>query len=287
MDKVAVITDSTAALPKDLVQKYDIHVMPLKIIFGDKSYRDGVDITPSEFYSLLRKSDKLPTTSAPSPNEFLAVYRELSRKTNSIACILLSSKLSMSFDAAMQAKKLAEKELKGTRIEVIDSHTSAGALGFAVQEAARTAAAGGTLAEVIEAAQKVISRVQLFAAFETLHYLAKGGRIGKAAAWAGTLLNLKPIITLPTSTGEVAPVERPRTKSRAVQRLLELMKERVNAKPVHVNVLHADAPQEAERLKEQVLAQFNCVEIYVSEFTPVMGTHTGPGVLVLTFYPEE
>ncbi len=286
MSKVAIMTDSSACIPQELESKYDIAVVPLLIVFEDKSYRDGVDMSADEVYRLMRNRDKLPTTSVPSPADFLEVYRQLRQKTESILCITLSSVQSKTFDVAVIAKEMAKEAIPNTAIEVIDSRTVAGALGFVVLEAARVASQGADIAQVAEAARSMIPRVNLIAMLDTLYYLAKGGRVGKASAWAGSLLNFKPILELPTSTGSTEALERPRTKAKAVKRLLEIMAERVGDSPVHVLVHHAGVPEEGEQLKAQVASRFNCAELYLTRFTPMMGAHTGPGVLGLSFYAE-
>ncbi len=287
MSKVAIMTDSTACIPRELESKYDIAVVPLLIVFEDKSYRDGVDISADEVYRLMRNTDKLPTTSVPSPVDFLEVYRQLRQKTESILCVTLSSLQSKTFDVALVAKEMAKEAIPNTAIEVIDSRTTAGALGLVVLEAARVASQGADLAQVAEAVRSMIPRVTLIAMVDTLYYLAKGGRIGKASAWAGSLLNLKPILEASTATGITEALERPRTRAKAVKRLLEIMAERVGDSPVHVLVHHAGVPEEGEQLKAQVASRFDCAELYLTEFTPMMGAHSGPGVLALSFYAES
>lgn len=287
MSKVAIMTDSTACIPRELESKYDIAVVPLLIVFEGKSYRDGVDMSADEVYRIMRNTDKLPTTSVPSPVDFLEVYRRLGQKTESILCVALNSLQSKTFDAAVLAKEMAKEVIPNTAIEVIDSRITAGALGLVVLEAARVASHGADLAQVAEAARRMIPRVNLIAMLDTLYYLAKGGRIGKASAWTGSLLSLKPILEASTSTGNTEALDRPRTKAKAVKRLLEIMAERVGNSPVHVLVHHAGVPEEGEQLKAQVASRFDCAELYLTEFTPLMGAHTGPGVLALSFYAES
>jgi len=283
--KVAIITDSTACIPDDLVREYDFHLVPLLIIFEHKSCRDGVDITASEVYQLMREN-RLPTTSTPPPGDFLEAYRQLSQKAEGILCITLSRLLSMAFDSAMQAKEMAKEELPNTSIEVFDSQTVAGAMGLIALEAARVASQGADLTQVVEAALNIRAKVNLIAVLDTLSYLARLGRVGTASAWVGSLLNIKPILEVPTSTGYTAALERPRTKARALRRLLEIMAARVGDLPVHVLVHHAGVPDEGEGLMAQVAAKFNCAELYLTEFTPMMGVHTGPGLLGLSFYAD-
>lgn len=284
MEQVSVVTDSVSCLPKELVQRYGIHVVPLSFAFEDKVYRDGVDITPSEFYSLLKKANKLPTTSSPPPQAYLEAYQAQSQHSSSILCITLPRRISMAFDSAQQARELAREKLPQTTIEVLDSETAAGGQGFIALAAAQAASSGADLAQVMAVAQRVASKVEMVGLMDTLYYLAKGGRVPKVAAWAASLFSIKPILGI--KGGEIGLVGRVRTKSRAVRRLLEIMREKVDHGPVHVGVMHADALEEAQRLRDEVAAQFDCVELFIADFTPVMGVHTGPGVLALAFYSE-
>lgn len=283
---IAIITDSSACLPTEVIEEYGITVMPLNLIFGDKTCRDGIDITPTQFYTLLEQSETIPTTSAPSTGHFMNVYRRLAQNADGIICILISSKLSASYEAAFQAKNLAKEELPETSIEVIHSRTTSNALGFIVRETAR-AAVGGSMDEALAVAHDMTRRVRFFAALDTLKYLAKGGRIGRAAAWSGNLLRIKPVLSIPNDTGEVVGVHRSRTKSRAIARVLEVMRDEVGKKPVHVAIVHANASAEAQHLRDKVSEEFNCLELSVAEFTPVLGTHSGPGLVGVTFYAEK
>ena len=282
--RVAIVTDSTACVPREFVEKYDIRVVPINVIFEDRVYRDGVDITPDEVYSLLRGAKRLPTTSSPPPGVYLETYREASKEAEGILCISVSSGLSSIFESSWQARELAKEELPGVAIEVIDCRTAAGGQAFVVMEAARVAASGQSLAEVTEVAKKMMAKVNVIVILDTLYYLAKGGRIPKAAAWAGSLLEIKPIIEV---KGEASLLARARTKPRGVERLLKIMRERAGTgHPLHVIVMHANAAHEAEKLKERVESEFDCAELFTAEFTPVMGVHTGPGLLGLAFYTE-
>jgi DegV family protein with EDD domain len=285
MVQVAVVTDSVACLPKALVEKYDIKVVPIDVIFDGLVSRNGIGDNTAEFYKLLARAKKLPTTSAPSPGSYLEAYTQASSKAKSILCVTISSKVSATHDAAVDAREIAKEKLPGVSIEVVDSQAAAMAEGFVALAAARAAAAGGDLQEVAAAARKVASHVYLLGALDTLRYLVKSGRIPMAAAWATSLLQIKPILQI--HNGEVSLVARVRTKSRAHKRLLELMKQCVDSRPVYASVVHANALQEAELLKEQVAVQFQCQELYVTEFPPVMATHTGPGLVGLSYYCES
>ncbi|MCK4723396.1 MAG: DegV family protein, partial [Dehalococcoidia bacterium] len=194
MKKVAILTDSTCCLPQDLVEKYDICIVPLWIVYEGKSYRDGIDISPNEVYKIMRRRENLPTTSTPSAGDFLDAYRRLSQKAETILCIILTGLQSKTFDTALVAKEMAKEVIPNTAIEVVDSRAVAGALGFIIVEAARIASQGGELAQAIKAARSMMGRVNFLAMLDTLFYLARTGRIGRAAAWAGSLLNVKPIV---------------------------------------------------------------------------------------------
>lgn len=285
IDRVAVVTDSVSCLPRDLVEKYAVKIVSISIVIDGRAYRDGIDITAKEVYELVATSKNLPGTTSPSPGDFLEAYRELSNRVNGIICVTICSDISMMYDSAMQAKRMAEEEMPHVAINVLDSRTAGGAQGFVALEAARVAASGKDLAQVTRAAESMIPRVSMIAVLDTLHYLAKSGRIPKIAAWAGSMLKINPILTF--SPGGIGLLEKARTKPRAVQRLLEIMEERMGRKPVHVNLMHANVPEEAEALRERIESQFDCAELFITDFAPTMGVQAGPGVLALAFYSEE
>lgn len=285
MAKVGIVADSSVCLPKELVEKYNIELVPEVINFGDRIYRDGVNLVPQEFYVMLEKAKELPTTSAPSPQDFIDAYQSAAKGKDAVACILVTSGFShMGLEAALTAKKSISQPL----IEIIDSRTAMGAYGFVVLAAARAAAEGKSLAEVVKAAKDVQKRVTLILTLNTLKYLAKGGRIGKAASWAGTMLSIKPILEVPISVGAIEPLERVRSRPKALRRLLEIMQERVGeGHRVHVSIDHANVLEEANWLKSQVSSLFDCAEVYINDWTPVAGVHCGPGVIGLSFYAED
>ncbi len=283
MARVRIVADSSVCLPKELIEKYGIELVPETIIFGNKVYRDGVNLVPRDFYILLGQAKDLPTTSAPSPQDFIDVYQRVSQDADAIACILVTAGFSqMGLEAALAARKSISPT---PPIEIMDSRTAIGAYGFIVLAAARAAADGKSLPEVIKAAEDVQRRVTFIATLDTLKYLEKGGRMGKAARWAGTLLSIKPIIEVPPSTGVLEPVERVRTRRKALERLLGIMRERVGVgQRVHVSIDHAIVPEEANWLEAQLLSLFDCTELYINDFAPVAGVHCGPGVIGLSFY---
>ena len=286
MRKVAVVADSTCCLPQEIVERYDICVVPLQIVHEGKSYRDGIDITPNEVYKIMRKKENLPTTSTASAGGFLDAYRQVSQKAESILCITVTSLQSKTFEAASAAKEIAKEEIPNTIIEVFDSRSVAAALGFIVREAARFASQGAGLAEAIEAARNMMGKVNFLAMLDTLYYLARLGRIARAAAWAGNVLDMKPVLEHNPAVGETMPVARPRTKRKAIERMLQIMSDRTKGSTVHVMVQHADELEEAKKLAAEIETRFNCVEMYITEFAPVMGVHTGPGLLAIGFYTD-
>ncbi|MBI4187431.1 MAG: DegV family protein [Chloroflexi bacterium] len=285
-DKVVVVTDTTACIPREQVERYDIEMVPVDIIFGDKVYRDVVDISAHEFYALLRKSKKPPTTSGSSPVPFLEAYRRASQRASHVLCITLPSSLSVMSRSARMAVEMAKEELPGVAIELLDCATAAAAQGLVVLAAARAAAAGKGPAQVAETARSVMSRVHLFAMLDTLYYLVKGGRVPAAAALASSLLKIKPIFTI--NHGDAHPVAHVRTISRAMKRIARLLEEKViDGQPLHVAVMHADALDRAKEMMHQITCRFDCAELFITEFTPVMGVHTGPGVVGVAFYSGD
>jgi len=286
MRKVAIVTDTTACVPREQVEEYDIEVVPVQLIFGDRTYRDGIDISPAEFYALLRQADKVPTTSASSPNPYLEAYRRASQKAHSILCLTEPRRFSAMFDSAHLAMEIAGKTLHSVAIEVLECTTAAAGQGLVALAAARAAALGRTLNEVREIARDTMSRVNLLATLDTLHYLAKSGRVPQAAAMVNSLLSIKPIFALNHS--DARTVALPRTTKSAMKRMLKLMEAKVGkGQALHVAVMHADALDKAVALKNRIASQFRCDEIFVTEFTPVMGVHTGPGLIGVAFYNGE
>ena len=280
MGKVTVVTDSSATVPASLAQELGIHIVPILLNLNGQTYRDGIDITPGEVYRLLRAGKSLPTTAAPSAGDFLRVYAAATDKASGIVSIHLPPELSATFSVASTSRELVD----GPPIRIVNSQSVAMGQGFVVLEAARAAAAGADLDAVVTRAEQVGRKVHVYAALDTLKYLRRGGRIGGAAALAGTMLRIKP--TVYVAGGIVNPFARPRTMSRAIRLMLEEMKRRAEGLPLHASVFHADAPVEAEGLRQMVESDFDCVELHVTEFTPVMGVHAGPGVLGLAFFAE-
>ena len=289
MANVGIVADTAASIPEDLIQKYEINMVPLLSIFPDKTYRDRVDIKEaSQLFELIDKADKFPTSSAPPPVDFLNCYRELSqKKVNNILCVTISSSLSMCFNAATQSKKMAQKELPGVNVEIFDSRTTVGGFGLIVLAAARAAAEGKDMAQVIKAASEVRDKVNCLLLFDTLSYLARSGRVGRGRALMGNMLSIKPIVEVPPSTGVVEPVTRVRTRPKAIRHLMEIARQR--SKPgdkIHFLVEHTVAAEEAEKLKQMLGEEFDCAEVLLCDTQPVAALITGPKNIMLSFYSD-
>ena len=282
--QVAIVADSAISLSQDIVEEYGIHVVPIELIFQGSSYKDGQDLMPSNFYRMLRTSSQLPTTSAPSPETFLQAFERAGIEARSILCLTISSSFSATFNNARIAVDTVKDSFPHLNVELLDTGTAAGGEALIALEAARVAQSGSGLEEVTAAAKRVSARVGLIAFIDTLYFLWKGGRVPRIGLWAASILKIKPLMEM--SQGEVNPVAKPRTRSRATERLVSLMRQRVGEAPAHVSVMHADSLEEARALKERIGEEFNCSELFVSEFTPVMGAHTGPGLLGLAFWSE-
>jgi DegV family protein with EDD domain len=280
MKRVIVVTDSCATVPEHLVQELDIRVVPILLHVDGRTYRDGMDLSPAEFYDMLRSSKHIPHTSAPSLGDFLRIFATAAREADGIVAIHLLSELSAVHNMAVLASRMVD----GAPIRVVDSRSVTMAQGFVVLEAARAAAAGASLEAVVARAEEMTTRVKFFAVLDTLEYLHRGGRIGGAAALAASALQVKPILHV--VDGQVQPLAKPRTRRKAVRAMLEAMAEQVGDRPVHAAVMQAAAVEEAEELRKQIEERFDCLELYVTEFTPVMGAHAGPGLLGLAFWVE-
>ena len=284
-NQVAIVTDSIACLTRELVEQYGIEIIPLNFYANSKVYKDWIDVTPSEAYQLFLKDPEAFKTSAASPEDCLKAYREASKQTKDILCVTLSSKLSAVYDVVRGAKEQAEAELPDTSVEVLDSRTVAAAEGLIALAAARAAEEGKNLTEVVRIAEEVRDRVKIIAFMDTVRYVYRSGRIPKVAAVAGSMLKIKPIFTF--SSGLIRLVGTVRSRESGVKRILKMVRNKVGSKPIHVAVMHVYAQDEAERLKERVSSEFNCAELWLTEFSPLMGYVCGTGTLGLAFYPDD
>jgi DegV family protein with EDD domain len=280
--KIAIVTDSASNLPSEVVDEYSITVVPVSLLWDEHVFRDGIDIGPDEVYQRLRSSKSTPTTAAPSVGDFLQTYLQLGEGVDAIVSIHLPDRLSGVISAARLAAGLVEDQVQ---VYVVDAGTAAMGAGFVALAAARAASKGLGVDSIQRVAQDIRKRVFVFAMLDTLKYLQRGGRIGKAEALLGVALKIKPILFI--NDGVVDVLAKPRTTNRAIQIMLNEMEKRVASRPVHVAVLHADAPESAADLRKRVEERFDCVEVFTCAFTPVMGVHAGPGVIGLAFYAEE
>jgi DegV family protein with EDD domain len=283
MTGVAILTDSVAQIPPDMAQHYHIRVIPLSII-GQESFRDGIDILPGELYQRMRREMISPRTSHPSAGEYITYFQRcLEDGAQSLLYFSLSGKLSGAFSTATKAAQLVEEENPGIRVMVFDTRTATIAQGFMAINAATAAQAGLDFESIVKQAQEERSKVGFIAMLETLEYLERGGRIGKAAYMVGSQIHIKPVLTI-DKDGLVTPVSVLRCEKKCVEKLVNCMAARVgNDVPVKVGVMHADNLEKAERLKQLVQDRYQLEEVFITDFTPVMGAHAGPGVLGLGY----
>ena len=281
---VAIITDSTACLPPDLAERYGIGIVPLHLIFGGRTFVDSMTADTHGFYELLRTSPGRPTTAAPSPGMFLRAIGEAARTADSVLCVTVSKQFSAMYDSARQAIELARAESPGLDVRIVDSRNAAMAQGFVVLEAARAAQAGAGIDAVVARVEEMATRVTLLAMLDTLTYLARGGRVPRVAAWAAGMIQVKPIVRFTAS--DIRLLARTRTRRRALTRMVDILSELTAGRPVHLAVHHANAPADAERLLTEARRRVDVAEAYVSEFTQVMGVHTGPGLAGFAFWTE-
>ena len=269
---VRVITDSTADLPPALAEELGITVVPLNVHFGTEVYRDGVEITADEFYRRLVIASRLPTTSQPTPGDFLSAYDEMGQTTDEILSVHISAKLSGTMNSATQALEEYGGEC---RIEIIDSSQGSMGLGMLAIAAAEAARRGDNLDDVVTETRATIPKVGFIGLLDTLEYLEKGGRIGKAQAFMGSLLRIKPLLTI--RDGEAHPLERARTRAKGVDRMCELVQEQMPLKDLAV--VYTTTPDEALALAQRLQSYLPQGEVILSQVGPVVGTYLGPGVL--------
>ena len=277
---IKIVTDSTAYLSETTVRQHDIRVVPLYVHFGNEAFKEGVDITDEEFYARLKAAPELPTTSQPSAGEFHEVFKELADAGHEILTLTISSKLSGTWNSAMAAKKM----LPDADISVIDSLSTSVGLELMVNAAIHAVAAGKKLEEITAQIEEIREKMWLLFVVDTLEYLAKGGRIGNARALLGTVLKVKPILSL--QDGAIEPMEQVRSKRKAVARMIELVEDHLaeSCSVANVAVMNALVEGEAEELGKELETRWTCATPLVSSLGPVIGTHTGPGVLGVAAY---
>lgn len=270
---VRIVTDSCSDLTPALAQELNISVVPLSVIFGEEAYKEGKEITHDLFYERLPKSNPLPTTSAPSVGDFLETYREVLKETDEIISIHISSKLSATYNNACQAAAVLADE--GAKIEVIDSDSVSIAMAFLATRASRLASAGGTIEDIRAELQGMVPRLHVYIVLDTLEYVRRGGRIGRARAFLGTILRVKPILSI--HDGEVHPEERVRTRAHALDRVFQLATSFPSVEAI--GVAYSTNAEEAENMKHRLEGALEGVKAQVARLGPVIGVHGGPGVL--------
>lgn len=276
--KVAVVTDGASSLTPAQGLEYGVHVAPVYLNFPDKTYLAGVDLDAGEFYRLLRASKQLPTTAQPTAQDFIRLYTDLAKQAETIVTVVISHHMS----ATLQSALAAQEEFSEVPVHVIDSQSVSLGLGLQAIAAARAAAQGQDAQQVVGLMERLVQNMNIIFTVDTLEYLHKGGRIGGATSYLGSVLSIKPILYV--RDGRIEPLERQRTRKRAVARLLELVEERAGSSKIHAAILHCDAPEEAQELGEQVKARCHCAELITMDAGPVIGIHAGPGTLGVAFY---
>lgn len=272
---IKLVTDSTAYLSEETVRRLDIQVVPLCVHFADKEFKEGVELSNDEFYRRLQEAAELPTTSQPSAGAFYEVFKDLVDQGHEVIAVTISSKLSGTWNSAMAAKEM----LPDAGISVVDSLSTSAGLKHAIEAAARAIASGATREKVVAKIEQVKESIYLLFVVDTLEYLAKGGRIGNAKAFLGTLLKVKPILIL--KEGAIEPLEQVRSKRKAHTRMLDLIEAHVktNGSDIQIGLVHALASDDAQELAQELGMRLGGVPVTIDDLGPVIGTHTGPGVV--------
>ena len=278
---IHLVTDSTAYLPPEIKEKYKVHTISLKICVGDQTYDEEGGITREAFYRLLDTVETAPTTSQPSAGEFMALFEGLLGEGDEVLAVFISEGLSGTIPNA----QIAAREVSPDRISIVDSRTSSIGLMIMVIAAGEALAAGQTRSQVVSLLDRMVEESAVFFSVENLAYLHKGGRIGAASRYLGTLLNIKPILYI--QDGKLQPLDKTRTTKRARKRLLDEVVAAVGGRPVRAAVAHIQAPEAAAEMAARVREELNCTSVYVSEVGPVIGTHVGPGFLGVAACPID
>src|SRR5581483_7673593 len=289
---VRVVTDSGAHLHPEIRRALNISTVPLQVLFGPRSYRDEIDLSNEQFFHMLTHEKVHPTTSAPAPADFIHVWKPILDAGEEVVCVCLPSGLSATYSSAVNAQAQLEQEHGAPLpITIIDGKWVSMAQGFQCIVGARVAQAGGTRAEVAQAMTALDDKLTLVFLLDTLEYLKRGGRIGKAQAWLGAMFHVKPILEI--AHARIEPLERVRSHKAGIARLLDLISHppatagpRQGSGALHIAILHARAPEAAEQLENEIRARFNVAELYVAEIGPTIAVHSGPDAVGLAFYRD-
>jgi len=282
-DRVAIVADSSASLPPEIVERDRIIIVPIATVIDGETYPDG-EFPATQFYERLESSSGRAVTTSPAPRQFLQAFeRARDSGASAILCLIMSSQLSATFRVAQSAVQVAQSDLE-IPIRVVDTDGLAMTHGFAVMAAAEALRSGGTIDKAAEEALRVSSRGELAGVLNTMRYLAKGGRVPRIVHWAASALQIKPVLAW--SKGRVRTIARPRTLERALDHIVEYADDRANGARLRVAAMHADAPSTAAALARLARERLGVSDVLIAEFTSAMGVHTGPGFAGLAFYPE-
>lgn len=283
-NKIALITDSACDIPNELLGQHEIDVVPLYVIWGQQELRDRVDIQPEEFYDRIVVDPIHPKTSQPAPQDFVdAINRAEQGGAEEILVVTISGGMSSTYGSAYQAAGLVD-----VPVTIVDSKANSMSLGWQVLAAAHAREAGGSIHEMIQAMDRVRKNLVTLLYVDTLEYLYRGGRIGAAAKWIGTALDLRPQLYVDHITGKIEPGERIRTRARAIEKLYEKFFNQMDTnRPLRVAIVHGNVPADAKTLAARIMTDYAPVEMVIGMTSPVMGVHTGPGALALCGYWEE
>jgi len=285
MSTVAIITDSTACIPPALAAELEIRIVPLFLEFEDETYQDGLPGTAASFYEKLAAAKEPPTTGAPSPGAYADAMVETGKSAAAVLCITVSRQFSGMYDAAVQGMELARERAPELNLRVLDSQSAAMGQGFVALEAARAAKDGATGPKVLARAQAVSQRVRLLIGLDTLTYLGRSGRVPRLLLWASSPLRIKPVVSF--AGGSYRPVGFARSRPRLMESLCRALEKHRISDNLHVCVHHTNAPEAAAELLTRVRDEFEPAELFISEFTQLMGIHTGPGLLGFAFFTDS
>ncbi|KAA0548330.1 DegV family protein [Bacillus sp. BGMRC 2118] len=280
--KTAVVTDSTAYIPKELREKWDIHMIPLNVVFGEESYREELELSASDFYEQVRANNhELPKTSQPATGEFVDLFEKLALDYDAVICVHLSSGISGTYQGAVTAGNMVDR----IQVHAFDSEISCMVQGFYALEAAKLAQEGRDANEIMNRLHEMKQSMRAYFMVDDLSNLQRGGRLSSAQAFVGSLLQVKPLLHFVDK--KIVPFEKIRTRKKAVNRLVELLREDASkGMPIQATVIHANRLEDAEELKQSIVEEFSNVEVIISYFGPVIGTHLGEGALGLGWYQK-
>ncbi len=281
---VGILTDTTASIPEKLIQKLGIEIVPYYVHRGLVTLRDMVDVKPTEFAEWLKGATQLPTTSNPAPGDYMVGLKNLAGRVKEIVVLTMTSKGSGAYQSCLAAVEIVREQIPDVRIEVVDTLQVAMSLGWAAVESARSALAGLSLDEVVQSAREVAQKGMMVQTADTLRYLYMGGRIGKAQHLVGSVLNIKPLIGM--QDGVIVALGTTRSRLKAYRRMVELMQQRVGeGARIKVAFTHVLAQEQVEKLRSMVTDRFECVEVIVTELSPALAVHSGPGTVGVSFFP--